>query len=81
MKNALLLGAALACVTAVVTSANGSGGPPGLVLEGKRLFERGTFGGNGRTCETCHSAGTGTVSPEDAQKRFEAEPGRSALPP
>jgi hypothetical protein len=74
MKNALLLGAALACVTAVVTSANGSGSPPGLVLEGKRLFEQGTFGGNGRTCQTCHSATTGTVSPEDAQKRFQQNP-------
>ena len=40
MKNALLLGAALACVTAVVTSATASGAPPGLILEGKRLFEQ-----------------------------------------
>ena len=75
MKNALLLGAALACVTAVVTSANDSGAPPGLIREGERLFEQGTFGGNGRTCRTCHSAGTGTVSPEDAQKRFQQNPG------
>ena len=42
--------------------------------EGKRLFERETFGGNGRTCLTCHSRGTGTVSPEDAQARFLANP-------
>ena len=75
MKNALLLGAALACVAAVVTSANQSGVPPGLILEGKRFFESETFGGNGRTCQTCHSAGTGTVSPEDAQKRFVQNPG------
>jgi len=75
MRNALLLGAALACVTAVVTSANNSGAPPGVILEGKRLFESETFGGNGRTCQTCHSAGTGTVSPADAQKRFEQNPG------
>src|SRR5262245_38766957 len=27
---------------------------------GRRLFERETFGGNGRTCSTCHSADTGT---------------------
>ena len=38
--------------------------------DGKRLFEEETFGGNGRTCLTCHSRETGTVSPEDAQKRF-----------
>ena len=37
---------------------------------GKKLFETETFGGNGRTCETCHSARTGTVSPDDARKRF-----------
>ena len=37
---------------------------------GRRLFERETFGGNGRTCRTCHSEETGTVSPEDARRRF-----------
>lgn len=42
----------------------------GRFHEGRRLFERETFGGNGRTCETCHSAATGTVSPEDARRRF-----------
>ncbi len=41
---------------------------------GKRLFERETFGGNGRTCLTCHSSETGTVSPEDAQSRFAINP-------
>lgn len=40
--------------------------------DGKRLFERETFDGNGRTCLTCHSRETGTVSPEDAQARFAA---------
>ncbi len=42
--------------------------------EGKRLFEKETFGGNGRTCLTCHSRGTSTVSPKDAQARFEDNP-------
>ncbi len=41
---------------------------------GKRLFERETFGGNGRTCLTCHSRETGTVSPGDAQERFADNP-------
>ena len=31
-------------------------------LEGRRLFDQETFGGNGRTCLTCHSEETGTVS-------------------
>ena len=38
--------------------------------DGRPLFTKETFGGNGRTCVTCHSFDTGTVSPEDAQKRF-----------
>jgi len=42
---------------------------------GRRLFERETFGGNGRTCVTCHSRRTGTVSPEDARDRFAQDPG------
>jgi cytochrome c peroxidase len=37
---------------------------------GKRLFTNETFGGNGRTCATCHSLGTGTVSPQDARDRL-----------
>jgi cytochrome c peroxidase len=40
----------------------------------RRLFERETFGGNGRTCLTCHSRETGTVSPEEATQRFYANP-------
>jgi cytochrome c peroxidase len=38
--------------------------------EGKRLFTKATFGGNGRTCATCHSLETGTVSPQDARERL-----------
>jgi cytochrome c peroxidase len=45
------------------------------VQDGKKLFEEETFGGNGRTCRTCHSRETGTTSPEDAQKRFNKNPG------
>lgn len=41
---------------------------------GQRLFEDETFGGNGRTCRTCHSRETGTVSPEDAQRRLIDDP-------
>jgi cytochrome c peroxidase len=38
--------------------------------EGRRLFRKETFGGNGRTCETCHSRKTGTLSPDDVQERL-----------
>ncbi len=74
MRKALLLGGGLAFITAVAVSAQNqpsAGAPPGQVLDGKRLFEESTFGGNGRTCRTCHSAATGTVSPQDAQRRFQ----------
>jgi cytochrome c peroxidase len=77
MRRFLLVGTGLALVTAVVISASEqgpAGAAPGLALEGKRLFEQETFGGNGRTCSTCHSAATGTVSPADAQERFKKNP-------
>jgi len=41
---------------------------------GRHLFEEETFGGNGRTCQTCHSRETGTVSPADAQERMARDP-------
>jgi cytochrome c peroxidase len=42
--------------------------------QGRRLFERDKFGGNGRTCLTCHTRETGTISPADAQERFSRNP-------
>lgn len=45
-----------------------------LLAQGAFLFAQETFGGNGRTCRTCHSFKTGTVSPEDAQRRFAHDP-------
>jgi cytochrome c peroxidase len=41
---------------------------------GRPLFEDETFGGNGRTCLTCHGRETGTVSPSDALERFTMDP-------
>jgi cytochrome c peroxidase len=49
-------------------------GQENSVSNGRRLFESETFGGNGRTCRTCHSKATGTVSPEDAQELFRTRP-------
>jgi cytochrome c peroxidase len=53
---------------------SGAGNPSGAQKDGQFLFENETFGGNGRTCSTCHGAATGTVSPEDAQARFRSNP-------
>src|SRR4051812_16063865 len=43
-------------------------------LAGKRLFEKETFGGNGRTCATCHVAESGALSPSDVQKAYAKDP-------
>jgi hypothetical protein len=44
------------------------------IIRGGLLFTADTFGGNGRTCVTCHSLETGTVSPQDAQARLRRNP-------
>jgi cytochrome c peroxidase len=74
MKRALFSAAAVVFVAVAVTSAEKSGAGPDHVLGGKRLFERETFGGNGRTCQTCHSESTGTLAPIDVIKRFLRNP-------
>ena len=42
--------------------------------EGKRLFTEETFGGNGRTCETCHTRKTGTLSVRNIEKLLISDP-------
>jgi cytochrome c peroxidase len=75
MKRVLFTSIGLVWLAVMLTSAQGKDAPPDHAMAGKHLFERETFGGNGRTCSTCHSASTGTVSPEDAQRRFKRNPG------
>ncbi len=75
MRTTLFACLGVVFLAAIVTSAQGSGSGPGHAREGKALFETETFGGNGRTCRTCHTADSGTVSPEDAAKRFAKDPG------
>jgi cytochrome c peroxidase len=49
-------------------------------LDGKKLFEKETFGGNGRTCLTCHSKDTGTLSLADVQRSIDrADPDDALL--
>lgn len=74
MKQILFGALGVAWLAGAALSAQGSGEGSGLILQGKRLFEHETFGGNGRTCETCHTRGTGTISPEDVQRRFRKDP-------
>ena len=74
MKRVLFSSLGLVWVAVMFASAQGTDAPPDHAMAGKQLFERETFGGNGRTCSTCHSSATGTVSPEDAQRRFARNP-------
>jgi cytochrome c peroxidase len=70
-----VVGAATAWfAVAMLASVSAQNASVGNRQDGKRVFERETFGGNGRTCATCHSATTGTVSPDDARRRFAANP-------
>jgi cytochrome c peroxidase len=71
--------AGLAIFSAESLSVKG-GASPSVTLsaaqnsEGQQLFDHETFGGNGRTCRTCHSSHNGTISPEEVVKRLAANP-------
>ncbi len=41
------------------------------LLRGAKVFTTEKFGGNDRTCVSCHSLTTGTVTPAEAQRRFQ----------
>ncbi len=57
------------------TGNNGVGNPGGQAPpNGKKLFEDETFDGNGRTCQTCHSKSTGTLSLQQIQDAFAEDP-------
>lgn len=43
-------------------------------VNGRRLFNKETFDGNGRTCRTCHTKATGALSPAQAQAAFADDP-------
>ena len=52
--------------------------PPTLsaaaISDGQRLFDHETFGGNGRTCRTCHSGDDGTIDPAEVSQRLAQNP-------
>ena len=43
--------------------------------DGRRLFDHETFGGNGRTCRTCHMVGNGTITVDAVAQRLAEDPG------
>lgn len=75
MRTATLIGiSAFSLVAVAMSTVLSAGAATPKPRNGKTLFEKETYGGNGRTCRTCHSAATGTVSPKDAAKRFKKNP-------
>src|SRR5829696_1934741 len=44
------------------------------ISDGQRLFDDETFGGNGRTCRTCHSGSDGTIDPQEVAERLATNP-------
>lgn len=44
------------------------------ISAGQRLFDHETFGGNGRTCRTCHSGNDGTIDPQEVAERLAEDP-------
>jgi cytochrome c peroxidase len=75
MRNRIYFLALLGASAAALCGAAGEKqGPNVQSATGKSLFEKGTFGGNGRSCVTCHGKQSGTVSIEQIQERFAANP-------
>ena len=75
------------CGTAAMAAGVGlAWAPPGLTRaaatavsaagtdEGRQLFDHETFGGNGRTCRTCHSGADGTIDPAEVAERLAEDP-------
>jgi hypothetical protein len=48
--------------------------PPPPAANGQQLFDEETFGGNRRTCLTCHGRENGTITVQDAARRFATNP-------
>ena len=75
---ALVSAAALPCIVAASIHARVRSGMPSEASaragEGRRLFNLETFGGNGRTCATCHSGSDGTISLEEVGQRLREDP-------
>jgi len=74
MKNLFFSALGVVLLSIVASSAPDQGPGEGRPRTGDRLFNLETFGGNGRTCRTCHGEQTGTVSAKDAKDRFKNDP-------
>jgi hypothetical protein len=55
--------------------ASGNDAATVVATRGGQLFEHETFGGNGRTCRTCHSRENGTLTPTQVDALLGSDPG------
>ena len=75
-----LCGAALSAAAWMAWAPPGWGGVSPVTVAaanlspGQRLFDHETFGGNGRTCRTCHSGDDGTIDPAEVVERLSNDP-------
>ena len=83
MQRVLIAVVSAAVLMCAVASSSDAPGPSSWVAveasaagvhEGQRLFDHETFGGNGRTCRTCHSGDDGTIDPEEVGERLPEDP-------
>jgi hypothetical protein len=76
----LSYGAAVLMLVAFLTTRPGlnsltpEGASAAGISEGQRLFDHETFGGNGRTCRTCHSGSDGTIDADEVAERLAENP-------
>jgi len=73
-RNSRIKTAALLCSLVLAVASIGAQDESKKVESGRHLFIHGEFGGNGRTCVTCHSLRTGDVTLEHIQGRFAENP-------
>ena len=74
-KNAMNFASKLLLVPVLAVSVTAfAADPADQGKNGQFLFDKETFSGNGRTCQTCHTLKTGTFSIEEAQQRFAKNP-------
>ncbi len=84
MKTQTTLWIAVGFLAAAVNSFAEDATPENLRGQSKTarfLFDEETFGGNGRTCVTCHSKESGTVSIHEIQDRFANDPSDTLFRP
>ena len=73
------VGALALVATAALDVGCGSGDKAAnhVSTSGQHLFDEETFGGNGRTCRTCHSSENGTLTTTQVETLFESGPSAS----